>query len=142
MLNIISKNLTFHTADMLYKSYILPIFDFCDTVWTKCGQREKDALEGLQKRAGKIIYQLKISEVHQHGDEVLQYLNWMKLEDQRDMHVFKAVNKCLNQKSPQFMHDYFGHVTARERRQRARGLLYYPKVKLEFAKNGFFYHGC
>jgi hypothetical protein len=58
------------------------------------------------------------------------------------MHVFKAVNKCLNQKSPQFMHDYFGHVSSRETRQRARGLLYYPKVKLEFAKNGFFYHGC
>lgn len=45
MLNRISKKLTFDTADMLYKNYILPLFDYCDTVWSKCGQRQKDALK-------------------------------------------------------------------------------------------------
>ncbi len=73
-------------------------------------------------------------EAHQHGDEVLQSLNWMKLEDRRDMHVFRAVNKCLMTILDMLMRG--------KKRQRARGLLYYPKVKLEFAKNGFFYHDC
>lgn len=45
MLNRISKKLTFDTADMLYKNYILPLFDYFDTVWSKCGQRQKDALK-------------------------------------------------------------------------------------------------
>lgn len=33
--------------------------------------------------AGKLIYRLKTNEVQLHGDEVLQYLTWMTLEDQR-----------------------------------------------------------
>ena len=58
------------------------------------------------------------------------------------MPVFKVVSECLTEASPPFIHDYFGRVIARETRQKVKGFLYYPKLELEFAKNGFFNHGC
>ena len=34
-------------ANTMYKSYILPQFDYCDIVWTTCGEGNKNAFERL-----------------------------------------------------------------------------------------------
>ena len=40
-----------HTANVIYKSFILPVLDYCDLVWGCCGRVNVDHLEWLQRRA-------------------------------------------------------------------------------------------
>ena len=42
-------------AERLYKTMILPIFDYCDLAWHGCGKVNSDVLESLQHRAEKFI---------------------------------------------------------------------------------------
>ena len=42
----------------LYKTMILPIFDYCDVAWQGCGKVNSDVLEILQHRAAKLIFQI------------------------------------------------------------------------------------
>ena len=41
-------------AERLYKTMILPIFDYCDVAWHGCGKVNSDVLESLQHRAAKL----------------------------------------------------------------------------------------
>ena len=43
-------------AERLYKTMILPIFDYCDVAWYGCGKVNSDALESLQHGAAKLIF--------------------------------------------------------------------------------------
>ena len=62
MLGRIRKNINMYTAGTVYTSFILPIFDYCDTVWSCCGSVNTDKLEKLQRRAARIIMHLGSSE--------------------------------------------------------------------------------
>ena len=41
------------------------------------------------------------------SDEALEYLAYRTLEHRREGHVLKLVKKCLNNRCPQFLIDYF-----------------------------------
>ena len=40
-------------AERLYRTMILPIFDYFDVAWQGCGKVNSDVLESLQHRDGK-----------------------------------------------------------------------------------------
>ena len=111
--------------------------EYCDSVWTCCGEQNKERLEKLQRRAARTITRFVRS------DEAMNSLRWDTLETRRDMHVFKLVNKCITGKSPQFFNNYFifnRDILSRSTRQSNK--LHLPKVRTEWAKNSFYYHGC
>ena len=54
MLGRLRDNLTTHSANVVYISLIRPILKYCDTLWGCCGKGNSQALEALQKRAGRI----------------------------------------------------------------------------------------
>ena len=54
--------ITWHSAKIIYTSMIRPIVEYCDTVWGCCGQVNKNALESLQRRAGRIVCRASSSE--------------------------------------------------------------------------------
>ena len=45
MLGRTRKNLSMQTADQVYKTFILPIFDYCDTAWNCCVAANSSKLE-------------------------------------------------------------------------------------------------
>ena len=49
------NNLSLYTANVIYKSLILPIINYCDNVWGCCGKVNSDKSEKLQRRAACII---------------------------------------------------------------------------------------
>ena len=51
--------ITWHSAKIIYTSMIRPIVEYCDTVWGCCGQVNKNALESLQRRAGRCMQSFK-----------------------------------------------------------------------------------
>ena len=55
MLGRLRDNLTTHSANVVYISLIRPILEYCDTLWGCCGEGNSQALEALQKRAGRIV---------------------------------------------------------------------------------------
>ena len=78
-----------HTASTIYKSFTLPILDYCDAVWNCCGRVNTDKLEKLQRRAARIVMRMDSS------DEALEYLGYRTLERRREGHVLKLVKKQL-----------------------------------------------
>ena len=84
------RSISMHTATIIYKSFILPVIDYCDTVWSCCGCVNADNKEKLQRRAGRIIIQTDSS------DDELAHLKYDTLGLRREMHVLNLVKKCLN----------------------------------------------
>ena len=118
-------------------TFILPVIDYCDTVWNCCGKVNSDNLEKLHRRAARLI-------VRNHcSDAALQSLAMESMENRRKKHVYRFVIKCMNGKFPQFFINYFNYnrdITGRQTRQ--SNLLHLPRVRTEAAKKSFFYSGA
>ena len=56
------RSISMHTAGIIYRSFILPVLDYCDTVWNCCGRTNADNIEKLQRRAARIIMQTNSSD--------------------------------------------------------------------------------
>jgi hypothetical protein len=137
MLRRLRRNITMHAAETIYKSFIRPVMEYCDSVWVCCGKLNMDKLDKLQRRAARTVTRITRS------DEALSCLRWENLELRRDRHVFNLVHKCIAGKSPQFLNNYFTFnrdIVSRMTRQSNK--LHLPKVRTECAKNSFYYYGC
>ena len=131
------RNISMYTANTIYKSFILPVIDYCDSVWNCCGLSNAHRIERLQRRAARIVMQTDSS------DDALDHLGYVSLELRRETHVLKLVKKCLNKRCPQFLMDYFHfNRDVLPRRTRQSDRLRLPTIKLEGTKKAFYYHGC
>ena len=137
MLSRIRTNVTTNTANLIYKTFILPVIDYCDTVWNCCGKVNSDNIEKLHRRAARLILR------HHSSDDALKFLAYETMEDRRKKHVYNLVHKCISGKVPQFFKNYFifnQDVTRRQTRQSS--LLHLPRVRTETAKKSFYYSGA
>ena len=136
VLGRLRRNITIHAAFEMYNSLILPIFDYCDVVWSSCNKADMESLESLQRRASKIIVKSKC------GTTSTDYLKFQSLEDRRNAHILGLVKRCLNNNVPQFLKNYFKlnkEVISRETRR--SNFIYLPAVRTETAKKSFYYNG-
>ena len=130
-------NISMHIAGIIYRSFILPVLDYCDTVWNFCGRINAGYIEKLQRRAARIIMQTNSS------DEALAHLRYDTLGLRRETHALNLVKKCLNKHCPQFLMDYFSfNRDIVQRKTRQSNHLRFPSIKLECTKEAFHYHGC
>ena len=89
MLGRIRCSVTAFSASIIYTSLIRPIIEYCDTVWGCCGQGNCNAIEALQRRAGRIVIRTFSSQ------KAMDSLKWPTLESRRDKHILKLVKKCI-----------------------------------------------
>ena len=101
----IRQNITTNTAIMVYKSFILPVLEYCDTVWTCCGKVNASSLEKLQRRATRIIVKSSNSEL------AMSSLAFDSFADRRDKHVLKFVKKNIEGKAPQYFLIILNQIT-------------------------------
>ena len=135
MLRRLRDDISMHTANIVYKSYVLPTLDYCDTVWNCCNTGDEEKLERLQRRAARIVMKVKCS------NDALYDLRWETLKSRREQHVLKLVKKCVKGIVLQFLCDYFSfnrQLTVRTTRQ--SNLLHLPRVRTEMAKKSFYYN--
>ena len=72
----------------LFKSKILPIFDYADITWDNHKRAYAYELQLIQNRALRIAYKVKLEENPTHTTVELQRLSGCKvLEDRRDVHL-------------------------------------------------------
>ena len=122
-----------YTAGTVYTSFVLPILDYCDTVWSCCRSVNTDKLEKSQRHAACIVMRLGSSE------KALNFLGYVTLEKWRENHVHNLVKKCLSNRCPQFFMHYFNcNRDVLPRRTRSSDKLRLPSVKLECTKKAFF----
>ena len=53
MLGRIRKNINMYTAGTVYTSFVLPILDYCDIVWSCCGRRHVLCPSESDKHGGR-----------------------------------------------------------------------------------------
>ena len=96
-----------HTLNLLYKSLVVPHFDYCDVVWGNACKTYLLRLDKLQNAAGKIILGLP----RRYPTELLlNTLGWQKLHDRRSNHLNVMVYKSLACKLPSNLCNIFNHV--------------------------------
>ena len=87
-------------ALQLYSALILPLFDYCDTVYGNCNITQLIKMQRLQNRAGKIIQKLPF-DTPTH--EVLSNLKWFYVTERVFYHRCILAYKCLNQLAPKYL---------------------------------------
>ena len=55
MLSRIRNNITVYCANIIYTSFIRPIFDYCDNIYHCCGEVNSQSLEKMQGRAARVV---------------------------------------------------------------------------------------
>ena len=79
---------------LFFKSYVLPLFDYADTVWGDRGNSNLMLqLQSLHNKAAKIILDLPIGS---SASEALNKLKWKTLARRRAEHRATFIYKCLN----------------------------------------------
>ena len=81
MLGRARENTSMHSANRVYKLYIIPVLDYCDTIWNCCGTVNSVKLETLQRRAARITMKSDRSET------ALEYLRYKNVSA-RNAHTF------------------------------------------------------
>ncbi len=123
----------------LYKSLILPIFDFLDTVNDCLNQRDSLILKRLQNCAMRRILQCdRLEPTKVMHDR----LNLVPLEKRRKFHSCTETYQILNGVSPAYLDSLFTYVSDvhnRATRAAAGNRLYVPKCRLECTKQSFRY---
>ena len=88
MLSRIRNNLTVYACEKVFSTMILPKLDYCDFIWiTNLPQSKYHRLEGLQKRAAKIIS--KENNLDLKG--LLNQLGWKSINARSSIHKLMFV---------------------------------------------------
>ena len=88
----------------MYKSLVLPYFDYCSPLWDDCGSTLKEKLQKLQNRPVRIItganYDVR-------STDLLHTLSWKNMSDRHKMNKAIFTFKLLNNHSSPNLRDKF-----------------------------------
>ena len=114
----------------LYCGYILPIFDYCDTVWNP----------------PTAVLSRSLEKIHSHFVGSLSRIdNFVKLTlvERRRFHTAVQVFKSIHRLGPVYLNEQFvnsvdftGHCGRNQHR------VFIPRVRTSFGKNSFYYRGA
>ncbi len=125
----------------LYKSLILPLFDYGDVIYDSLYQNDSEKLQKLENAALRIIYRqprdTPIVELHSMGDIV-------RLENRRHTHVCHQMYKCTNDLAPDTICRLFSRPDQHHHfrtRYVTEGNLVIPQVRLQLCRRDFYLRG-
>ena len=127
------------SMNLIYKSFILPQFDYADIVWDSGKRNHVNMIQKLQNRAGRLI--LKINPYsHTSTHQVHQTLQWDYIVSRRKQHLLQLVYKALHDMTPSYLTDKF------ERKENSYSLqsnfnLYLQIPRTNFCKRMVSYRG-
>ena len=137
LLGHVSTFLDLETRLSLYKSLVLPIFDYADTVYNCLSQQDSYSLQKMQNCAMRRILHCDRMEPINNMHTMLHLL---PLNIRRQSHSLNETYKIVNGHSPAYLGNmltYVSEVHSRTTRSTSSNMLYIPKTKLECCKRNF-----
>jgi len=96
-----------NTLNILYKSMIMPVFDYCDVVFCNGSCLNLNTLEKLQNRAARAITGYP---PWHSATELRNKLGWMKIKSRWLLHKCIFMYKCLNDLVPLYISSKFKYT--------------------------------
>ena len=91
-------------SSSLPKSYILPLFDYCDVVWPRCTKSEASRLETLLNYACRTVLRKRRGS---SASAARRKLGLSTLASRRKLHLALTVFNCISSKSPPYLSLFF-----------------------------------
>ena len=108
VLRRVSPFISKYARVVLYNTIVLPIFDYCDIVWSNCTKSQLDKLQKLQNRAARIIL---FKENRTPIADMFHELNWKNLETRHRYHQAVLMYKVMNNQAPPYLKNMFTSVS-------------------------------
>ena len=136
------KYLSVKTSLMLYKSLVMPYFDYCDTLWDSCSCQLKQKLQILQNRALRIVNKV---DKRTHISDLHNMSKILTLQQRRQYHAQVFMYKAINNLCPDYISSkfcYSSKIHQYPTRSASSNSLYIPRANLNVGKNRISYRGA
>ena len=136
--NIIDRE----TAMLLYKTLIIPIYDYCDHIYYALGANSADSLQKLQNIALRTIVK---AEPRTSTNILHAQTQLPRLELRRKIHVAEQMYDIIRGNHPLECKNLFIHMNSmrvRKTRTESEDLLMIPKRRLAVSERGIRYFGA
>ncbi|CAC5426205.1 unnamed protein product [Mytilus coruscus] len=141
LLSRIKKSLPLETRKLYFNGFILPILDYCCTIWGNTSDQNTNRLDKLQKRAARIILELPYDTP---SNTMFQKLSWLRFTDRIIYHKALYVHRCLYGSVPEYLSNKISYVTNKNGMQLGSNttqLLNIPKTRTNTFRRSFSYSG-
>ncbi|CAC5410806.1 unnamed protein product [Mytilus coruscus] len=138
LLSRIKKSLPLETRKLYFNGYILPILDYCCTIWGNTCDQNTNRLDKLQKRAARIILELPYDTP---SNTMFKKLSWLRFTDRVIYHKALYVHTCLYGSVPEYLSNKISNVTNKngmQLRSNTTQLLNIPKARTNTFRRSFF----
>ena len=113
--------------------------NFLDRVWNFSPSYANDAIQKLQNRAARVIAERSYETP---SSNLLQELNWHKLNINRKKHKAILIYKTLNGNMPHYLQEIFTPQVSFYDLRNMENKLFVPKPRTEYLKRSFGYCGA
>ena len=126
-------------AERLCKTIILPIFDYW-LAWHGCGKVNSDALEGLQRRAAKLIF----PNSSLNNKELNATLGLIPLINRRKLHIVSLIGRkyIFGSVAPYLNNYFYFDASVHTVSTRHCNDIRIPKVNLKVVRRSFYFTGA
>lgn len=103
--------------EQMYVAFILPLLEYCDSVWDNCSAETKNKLEAVHIEAARVITgATKLCSI----EKLLADLGWESLQDRRNKHKLVIFYKIVNHIAPNYLSDLVPPLTHETNRYNLR----------------------
>ena len=129
-----------HLLLLYLKSYILPIFDYCDVVWFGCTKSDSHHLDLLLNFSCRTVLRRR---KYSSASSARRDLGISTLSSRRKVHVVQTVFKCLSSNSPSCLSSIFPPSTSSHfTRSSTSSQLNLPQTRSSFGQKAFSFAGA
>jgi hypothetical protein len=135
-MNCLKHFLDQRTMKLFYFGHVQPHIDYCSSIWGHCSDTYKKHLSSLQRRAIKLILDIRVSR-GTNIDHLFTRLNILPLEKRFYFNDAVLMFKIIHNTTPSYLNDLVSQKTYFTNDTR----FHLPTVKLNVFKMSFSFHG-
>ena len=128
------------SLNVIYKTLILPLFDYAMPVWGWTSQNNLNKLQKHQSRAARIV--TNDFSLDKKGIDVVHSLDWLNVRERINFITNIMTFKCINNMAPGYLcHMLKFNNVCHNLNTRNVSLLHFPKPNCEKFREAFCYQG-
>lgn len=139
LLSRIKQYLNLEARKLFCNGYIMPLIDYCCTIWGNCSEDNLNRILKLQKRAARLVFD---ADPLSSSDPLFKELKWMPVKTRIHYHKLLLIYKSLHHQAPEYLSGNLTYVRENNPyhlRNAVRGNLYTNKPRTELYKKSFQY---